>query len=202
MSEPEFGLTQKERRAAYAFKKHALEVALVGGAALAVYRVFLDRMNWRTRTTYCSREDLMKAINSGSKNTIDGALKRLRDTGHIEAIAYPNGGRGMSPVYRFKRAELISNHSAKTSPETSPYENNPEAQSSPETSPETSPKSGDPISSEYKKDAPSRRDVDKLPDGRRQTENRLLSEWTRLHGYTRARVMLEKWIAEQDAAAC
>ncbi|MCG7622720.1 hypothetical protein [Epibacterium sp. Ofav1-8] len=201
MSEPEFGLTQKERRDAYAFKKHALEVALIGGSALAVYRVLLDHMNWRTRTSFCCRKELCKKIKR-SPRTLDDALKLLRNTGHIEAIAYPNGGRGMSPVYRFKRAELLRNQRAKTPEETYAHENNQEEQTSEETYAKTPAETAYPISSEYKKDAPSRRDVDKLPDGRRQTENRLLSEWTRLHGYARARVMLEQWIAEQDAAAC
>lgn len=201
MSEPEFGLTQRERRAAYAFKVHALEVALVGGSALAVYRVFLDKMNWRTFTSFCDRKTLCEEARI-SPRTLDDALKSLRETGHIEAIAYPNGGRGMSPVYRFQRAEMLRNQSVKSSAETSANENNHGEQASAETSAKTSAESAYPTSSEYKKDRPSRPDVNKLPDGLRHTENRLLSEWTRLHGYGRARVMIEEWREQQIKAAC
>ncbi|WP_065334016.1 helix-turn-helix domain-containing protein [Tritonibacter mobilis] len=174
------------RKAALASAKGALKLS-----RLSVYRCLVDCIHYPDMTARKSIERIAEETGLCDK-TVKTSLATLRKTGWIKAVAYANGGRGKSPVYAFlKGGENVPGLGGASSAKGG------------KNSPEKGGKNIPPYnsSSEYNAGAPSRRDVDKVPDDQRHTENRLLSQWTRLHGYGQARLMIEEWRKEQDAAA-
>lgn len=187
-------LKPEEARALAAFRKAALASAKgsIRLSRLTVFRALVDCIHYPDMTARKSRERIAEETGLCEK-TVKNALADLRRTGWITPIAYAKGGRAKTPVYAFpkggKKVPGIDNENGykggKNFPEKGgkkvpPYDSQ----------------------SEIYKAGPSRPEVDKVPESLRHEENRLLSEWTRLHGYGQARVMVQEWRKTKGIAAC
>lgn len=190
-------LKPEEARALASFRKAALTAAKgkLKYSDRAVYRSLVDCIHYPDMTARKARATIAEEVGL-CERTVKYALSRLRAAGAIKAVSYAKGGRARTPDYAFcwVGEKGGNNEPPKDAPETG------------KRGQYCADKGGNNVpphnrGSKYNKAGPSRPEVDKVPDDIRHTENRLLSEWTRLHGYGQARIMILEWREKQGLAA-
>lgn len=100
-------MTKVDRQKGYvraherAVKAFAREQGVKKGSAMVVLTELLRWRNYKTLTSFRSREDLVEDTGYCEK-TVKWAMAHLRETGIIIPAAYEHGGRGCATIYKFR----------------------------------------------------------------------------------------------------
>jgi|GEM_PF-2712251 len=188
-----------------------MEFAAIRGAKhskLNILRAILQSCNGQTGTAYPGNKLIMKRANTPSKDTLWRSITFLEGQGIIRRVAFPDGGRGMAVNWGFGLPAWTTPDNLREVLENLPENRGGiESNNLPENAPKpprkcakTSPKTGEPTKRTIRtdnEDAPSRRDVDKLPDLNPEAVSQKFDELLRDYSYSEARRLLDEWKAER-----